>query len=374
MRRGLFTVSAVCLVIAYYMARPGRPPTRRISPAPELRGSFFQAHSGPMFGFALTPDGRTLATAATGESIKLWALPKGRLQRRLDSAPDAGWTLAFSSDGKWLASGGNTVDGRVRLWEVKSGLGRWESHVGQSSAKVQALAFANGDTVLAGGSTNGSMRLWQVPSGQVKRNLLSGGAGITAIRRSPSGMLIAAGDHSGVTRMWQLSDGGIRPPGPQLTGGICDLLFVTEDRVAAASWRGEIRIWTRSRARSEINLRPPSLQTQSWSIAASQDGRWLAAVCTTGYEAGEVWDCRTGRRAAILQDHPSSVAFSPTGKYLAVTTDDRRVRIISTETWTARSETQRLPSSCELMFSRVGHRLVAKIDDGTVGIWDLSAL
>jgi len=66
---------------------------------------------------AISPDGRILATG-THQSIKLWDLAKNALKRTLESPDDfMVGSLAFSPDGKWLASEGR----RVRLWEIPDG-------------------------------------------------------------------------------------------------------------------------------------------------------------------------------------------------------------------------------------------------------------
>ena len=66
---------------------------------------------------AISPDGRILATGIH-QSIKLWDLAKKVLIRTLESSNDfMVGSLAFSPDGKWLAS----QDRRVRLWEIPEG-------------------------------------------------------------------------------------------------------------------------------------------------------------------------------------------------------------------------------------------------------------
>jgi WD40 repeat protein len=75
-------------------------------------------------------------------------------------------SVAFSSDGQTLASGGR--DNAIKLWDVRTGklLRNFNGHEGW----IQVVAFSpDGKTVLSG-STDRSIRLWNVASGEELRS------------------------------------------------------------------------------------------------------------------------------------------------------------------------------------------------------------
>jgi WD40 repeat protein len=67
---------------------------------------------------AVSPDGRTLASADVDESIRLWDVTTGKLKGRIHE--DVGWvkTLTFSPDGRRIAFGGRDSTVQVRLLET----------------------------------------------------------------------------------------------------------------------------------------------------------------------------------------------------------------------------------------------------------------
>src|SRR5205807_636394 len=86
---------------------------------------------GSVKGVAFSPDGRHLAAVwgeggedgsakpVTGQGAGVWEVATGKPLFRLEGHEGAVRTVAYSPDGKTLATGG--ADGTLRLWDAANG-------------------------------------------------------------------------------------------------------------------------------------------------------------------------------------------------------------------------------------------------------------
>lgn len=87
----------------------------------------------------------------------------GKLIRTLNGATNAVTSLAISPDGKTLAS--NNSNQTIQLWNLETGqqLRTLLGYVGEDAEYVNSVAFSPNSQTLVSGNGDGRINIWQMP-------------------------------------------------------------------------------------------------------------------------------------------------------------------------------------------------------------------
>jgi hypothetical protein len=115
-------------------------------------------HGDAIHTLAFSPDGKILASAGYDRLIKLRDVAANKDLQVLRDHSDAVYSLAFSPDGQLLASG--AADRAVKVWKVATGERLYT--LGESTDWVYAVAWSPDGKHLAAAGVDRSIRVWEV--------------------------------------------------------------------------------------------------------------------------------------------------------------------------------------------------------------------
>jgi WD40 repeat protein len=150
-------------------------------------------YSNGVDAVAFSPDGKLLASG--GINLKLWDPVTGKLNREFKNSRVTE-AVAFSSDGKTLASGEGS---QVQLWDVETGTLLRTLHGHAKS--VRSVAFARDSSLLASASEDKTIRLWDSQTGK-STHILTTSDEVHAIAFSPDGSRLASGTRDAKVQLW----------------------------------------------------------------------------------------------------------------------------------------------------------------------------
>ncbi len=161
-------------------------------------GRMFQEDSR----LAFSPDGRTLASGGAGGAVKLWDVTTGRNLAVRPGHTALVSAVAFSRDGRTLASG--SWDGTVRVWDVADVNHPATRHtLFGHAALVWSVAFSPEGTTLASAGADGTVKLWDPATGRERCTLVGHDHPVAAVAFSPDGQVLASRDWGGTIRLWR---------------------------------------------------------------------------------------------------------------------------------------------------------------------------
>ncbi|MFO0890650.1 MAG: WD40 repeat domain-containing protein [Isosphaeraceae bacterium] len=280
-------------------------------------GKVLGVHPGRVLTLAYSPDGRWLASGGYLCPVVLWDMREGGRQSQLDSSPPGICSLDFSPDGKLLAAAGE--DQCVRIWCTQT----WKllHEIPAHTGMVRSLAFSPDGGSLAAGDTDGTIAVWDCASWKRLRAARTLDGPLRLVAFSPDGLTLATLSASWNARLW---DRDLHERSTSaLKGPHGEPLWYSSLAFAPGGTVLSMPSLSHSMSLVDLGGRPISPISRSaggliLSLAFTPDGRTMAAGTRDGFV--EIWDMTTREQRSRDHRHAGAVwslSFSPDGRTLA---------------------------------------------------------
>jgi WD40 repeat protein len=327
---------------------------------------------GAVLSASFSPDGGTLAIASYDRTVKLYSSSTLQLLNTFKGHALAVDSVAFSRNGRLLATGGR--DGVAKLWDV----GIPQEPGFSARGILRDMAFSPDGCCLATAEYRQSaVKLWDVKTREELRSFDGHKGGAAAVAFSPDGQRLVTGSFDeGAVKLWDVATGREILTFKGHTARIQQAAFSPDGHhLATGSADKTVKLWDAATGQelATFNIPVNGLLEVGLSVMFSPDGHFLAAG--SDERTVRFWDVITRQEAFTLRQpkEVTAIAFSPDRKTLAVGLVDGQVRLWDLST---RKEILTLKGHVSdvsrLVFFPDGRRLASGGGDNTVKIWDVA--
>jgi hypothetical protein len=287
----------------------------------------------PITGLAFTPDGSAVAASGYHE-LTFWKTADGTVSTRLGGLAERTYDIAYSPDGKWMAtaSGDPGIYGIARLWSAQPGAGgKPVRDLVETQDVVFSVAFSPDSKTLATAGADRAIRIYEVETGKMLFQVEDHADWIFAVAFSPDGKRLASASRDKTCKVFDVEKKESLVTFPGHAQPVYTIAFSPDGKsVASGGEDNSIRVWN-----------------------PDADGRQLRQM--TGF-GGTVFRLR----------------YSPDGQTLAACSADRTVHLFKAAGSALRKLEGHQDWIYSLAISNDGKTIASGSWDGDVRLWNLA--
>jgi len=327
-----------------------------------LEHNRLEKHADQVRCVAFSPDGKTIASGGADGKIILWSVD-GKLLHQWDGHNGSIIDLAFSPDGQILASGGGSQSRTLKLWRLNGELIR---EIPGYEDGIEEISFSPNGQMVAVAGADKTLKLLTIDGKLIRK--IDGDRIFKSVDFSPDGNTLVTGSANQKVQLWK-RDGSLIRTFSEQSSVVEDVAFSPNGKMIASLGRdGRLRLWTNEgKLLKEIQAH----DVRAVSIAFDSEGQMLASASYDGKI--KLWHL-DGTLITTLSGHDDavySVEFSPQGRTIASASADKTVKLwqVPNSLLTVLLGHQEEVASVE--FAPDGQVVMSTSNDNVIKLWTL---
>ena len=162
--------------------------------------------TGTSYGFstAISPSNDKLAVGCSNGKLKIYNIPSGTLSNDINAHLSWVTTVAYSSDGTKIVTGGN--DDKVKIWNINGALlFTCSGHTGD----ITSVKVSPDNNFVISSAKDDKIKVWNIGTGNLVRTISGHTNDVNCIDISPDGSKIVSASSDSTCKIWNFKTGSL---------------------------------------------------------------------------------------------------------------------------------------------------------------------
>ncbi|OAI52084.1 hypothetical protein AYO44_16760 [Planctomycetaceae bacterium SCGC AG-212-F19] len=271
-------------------------------------------HSDTVSSVAFTADGKLLASGSFDKTVRVWDLATYKAIQTLTGHSDFVYGVAFSPDGKWLVSA--SKDRTVKMIDTATGKSLFT--LGGTDQDVLAVAISPDGKQVVSTGLEPPLNWWNPKTAERVRRQAGHGVAVQELVFSKDGKLLASAGGDRTVRLWNGDTGTLTQTITVGSAVYAVALAPDGKRLVAGSFDGLVRLYDMTgRHLATLMSLPPRGEQHDW-LALTPEGYMHSSETLAGLVAWRMADKQVdGEGVWKSLRQPEAVAKGLRGEALA---------------------------------------------------------